>query len=101
MMDLIHALLTKMSQLGHYETIRTNGNKFSAGVHPWSVGTILLSSLMGSFTLQLIVCPVSLEYFVCGLKNLYGYYSLVQRSHHYVPITLPTLKRADHLSHFS
>ena len=42
------------------------GNKLSTGVHPWSVGTILLSSLMGSSILQLIVCPVSLEHIVCG-----------------------------------
>ena len=78
------------------------GNKLPTGVHPGSVGTILWSSLTGSSICQLIVCPVLWEYIVvvCGLRNLYGY-SLVQIYNHDIPITFPTLKWADHLSHFS
>ena len=65
------------------------GRKLSRGVHPSSVGSSLLSSLMGSSICQLIVCLVPLEYIVVVLESSTSIFSLQIYAYN-VPITFPS-----------
>ena len=86
LVEVSKTLSTKMSQLGHYETIYTLGMCIENVVHeqnPWKW-----------------LHWQGLECLSWTFRILHGY-SLVPTSHHYVPIMFLTLNWADQLAHFS